>query len=707
MGEVNLTPQQEKIADHIGGPMIVLAGAGSGKTATLVERVGRLIEKNISPRTILMLTFSRKAAKEIKSRLEDRFGFDGEDVVVDTFHGFGFRFMRDYKDMFGLAEDDNWAIMTENEQRRMLNEIGKGLADNVNADAKTLRAELKKGFSLWSLMKQSGVCPKNVSDALMQLEKVRASQNGNTPNFEKVSLMDRLVAETLVAYEKDKRSGGYLDFDDLILLPAKALLKYPEMAKGISINHAAIMVDESQDTNLIQYSIVKSIGIHHKEVVLVGDDDQSIYGWRGARVANLRRFIDDFKAPVARLEQNFRSHSKIVDTASQLIRNNRARLPKKPFSKNTAGTLPAVHTAERDRDMANMIVDRINELNSQGKSLNDIAILYRTNRMTTILEPALKRAGVPYSVVGGMSFYERSEIQAVMACVRVAHKFDDWQAIKSLQPYIDGLGKKGLADTIERMKDDDQNLLLLAIHEAPQQYGKGAIILQTFMSHLIDAVHGQSDKLSQIDQARKLVQWVKDGPMKLLDREKDDVARVKRSENLDQLLHEIREADPNSWVDYMMEGPISDFISEKSDEDCVTLSTIHRSKGLEWPTVFLAGMSDGLMPLDSQRMNGKPSAPKTANAKNEAEDDDGGRPEEERRLAYVGATRAADNLEIYHADLYHFPGSEPVVVDPSPYIQEMGLANQLQATQREMHEDVPSAHQDAEMSDAPAFSFFR
>ena len=709
MGEVNLTPQQEKIANHIGGPLIVLAGAGSGKTATLVERVGRLIDQGVSPRSILMLTFSRKAAKEIKNRLEARFGFDGEDVVVDTFHGFGFRFMRDYKDMFGLAEDQNWAIMTENEQRRMLNEIGKPLADKANADAKDLRAELKKGFSLWSLMKQSGICPKNVSDALIQLEKVRASQNGNTPNHEKVSLMDRLVAETLVQYEADKRAGGYLDFDDLILLPAKALMKYPDMAQGISINHGAIMVDESQDTNLVQYSIVKSIGIHHKEVVLVGDDDQSIYGWRGARVANLRRFIDDFKAPVARLEQNFRSHSKIVDSASQLIKNNRARLPKKPFSKNTNGNLPTVHTAERDRDMADMIVNRIQELNAQGTPLNDIAILYRTNRMTTILEPALKRAGVPYSVVGGMSFYERSEIQAVMACGRVAHKFDDWQALKSLQPYIDGLGKKGLADTIDRLKDNGVNLVALAVHDAPQQFGKGAIILQTFMVHLIDAVYGESDKLSQVDQARKMIQWVKDGPMKLLDREKDDVARVKRSDNLDQLAHEIREADPESWVDYLMEGPISDFVSEKTDQDCVTLSTIHRSKGLEWPNVFLAGMSDGLMPLDSQRMNGKPQSQKAGGTETDA-DDDGGKPEEERRLAYVGATRAAENLEIYHADLYHFPGSEPVVVDPSPFIREMGLTitpRPQVSNRHDQSEPSTPAHEAAESGDTPGFSIFR
>ena len=328
---------------------------------------------------------------------------------------------------------------------------------------------------------------------------------------------------------------------------------------------------------------------------------------------------------------------------------------------------------DRDRDMADGMVDRINELHSKGVRLSEMAILYRTNRMTQILEPALKRSGIPYTVVGGMSFYERAEIQAIMAAVRVANKWDDYSALKTLQPYIDGLGKKGMNDVIKSLKEYNENLLSLAVHEAPQQHGKGAIILQTFMVKLLEAVHQDADKLSQIDQARRMIQWAKDGPMKLLDREKDDVARVKRSENLDQLLHEIREADPDSWVDYLMEGPISDFVSEKNNEDCVTLSTIHRSKGLEWPFVMVP-MSDGLMPLDSNRMNGRPTSSNAPKAQDPGADDDGGKPEEERRLAYVAVTRAAVHLDIFHADLYHFPGSEPVVVDPSPFIQEMGLS---------------------------------
>lgn len=711
MVDVHLTPQQTKIAKHIDGPLIVLAGAGAGKTATLVERVGGMIESNINPRNILVVTFSRKAAKEVKNRVIKRSGYDGEDVTVDTFHGFGFRFLRQYKDLFGMSEDKEWAIMTENEQSRMMNELSKPMIEEANADPKQMRQAIKAGFSLWSLLKQSGVCPGNVSDTLIALEKMRAFKRGATPNYEMVSLADRITAQTLVAYEKEKRDGAYLDFDDLLLQPARVLKQYPDIAAGLAQSHRYIMVDESQDTNAVQYALIHAIGQHHKNVVMVGDDDQSIYGWRGARVANLRQFMKDFSAPVARLEQNFRSHSNIVDSAHKLIQHNNARLPKKPFSEQNHGPMPTVELSKDGRSMADAIVSQIRAHAAEGSALSDIAILYRTNRMTTILEPALKRAGIPYSVVGGMSFYERSEIQAVMAVVRIANKFDDYQALKSLQPYIDGLGKKGMADTIERLKKDDENLLTLAIHEAPQQFGRGAIILQTFLAHLIQTVHYNADKLSQYEQIKNVIQWTKDGPMKLLDREKDDATRVKRSENLDQLLHEIREANPKSYVDYLMEGPISDFIASNEDADCVTLSTIHRSKGLEWPHVLLAGMSEGLMPLDQARMSGKVQ---TGSTREVGDDEDGGKPEEERRLAYVGATRAAQSLTMFHAEQYHFPGSEPVAVDPSPFIGEMGLVytpdqRAFLAGNRTLPERAQSSRRPAgadDPADAASFSIF-
>jgi len=667
---IPLTEQQNAIASHKDGPMIVLAGAGSGKTATLVARTGRLIDQHISPRNILITTFSRKAATELKKRLSEQFGMNGDDVRVDTFHGMGYRFMQEYKNLFGITEDQNWAIMTSNDQGRMLNEIAKGVAEESNLEFKAIRKDLKEGFSLWSLMKQGCKCPGNVSDALIELDKMRAQKKGVSPNAEKVTLEERIVAKALVQYEKDKRAGGYLDFDDLLLLPARALVKFPKISEGLSYQHTHIMVDESQDTNLAQYLMVRQIGQHHKNVVMVGDDDQSIYRWRGAKIANLRRFIKDFEAPVARLEQNFRSHAHIVDSASNLIKHNQKRLAKSPFSATHEGEVPRVQINETDRDMARQMVRQVKDLNSQGVPLNDIAMLYRTNRMTTILEPAFKQAGIPYSVVGGMSFYERAEIQAVAACARIVWKHDDWQALKSLQPYIDGLGKKGMEDTIDRLKADDMNMVLFLLHEAPQQYGKGGIRLHEFVSGVFNSsIVGSTDQ-SQYQIAQRLIQWMKDGPMAILDREKDDVLRVKRSDNLDQLLHELSHAEPEDFFQYMIEAPLSDYLASQEGTDRVTMSTIHRSKGLEWPHVMIAGFSDGLMPLDQGLLSGRAA---TAPTPADIEDDDGGRPEEERCLAYVAATRSMQTLTLNHANQYHFPGSEPVILDISPFVEEMGL----------------------------------
>lgn len=685
---IPLTEQQNKIADHVDGPMIAIAGAGSGKTATLVARAGRLIDQGISPRNILITTFSRKAATEIKARLAEQYGMNGEDVRVDTFHGMGFRFMQNYKEHFNLSPDQNWAIMTENDKRRTLNEIAKEIAEEADLEFKAIRKHLKEGENLWSLMKQDCRCPGNVSDALIELDKKRAQQKGVSPNAEVVSIDDRIVAQTMVKYEETKREGGYLDFDDLLLLPTRCLVKYPNIAQGLSFEHTHMMVDESQDTNLVQYMMIRQIAQHHNNVMMVGDDDQSIYRWRGAKVANLRRFIKDFDAPIVRLEENFRSHSKIIESATNLIKHNQKRLAKTPFSASHKGDWPEVAVSDTDRDMARSLVEQVKNMHSQGIPLNDIALLYRTNRMTTVLEPAFKQAGIPYSVVGGMSFYERAEIQAVTACARIVWKHDDWQALKSLQPYIDGLGKKGMSDTIDRLKKDDMNILSFMFHEAPQQYGKGGIRLNEFVKGVFENSIMNSAEQSQYEIARSLVQWTKDGPMKLLDREKDDALRVKRSDNLDQLLHEIKQADPEDFFQYMMEAPLSDYLASQEGTDRVTMSTIHRSKGLEWPHVCIAGFSEGLMPFDPGRLQGREATKQPV----ETEDDDGGRPEEERCLAYVAATRSMTSLTLHHANLYHFPGSDPVFLDISPYADEMQLKlspqaqSKLDGTENEVQE---------------------
>lgn len=670
---VSLTNDQDKIASHKDGPMIVLAGAGSGKTATLCARKGRLIERGIIPSSILSLTFSRKAATEIKNRLANLYGQDGADIRVDTFHGFGYRFMQLYKDLFGLAEDARWGIMNESDQKRMLSEIGKAYCDKSEVEFKKFRKFLLERFGYWSGMKQEGKCPQNKHDALKGLAEFHQKKSGETQM--KVNQWDHLAAQTLITYESEKRKGGYLDFDDLLLLPARALNKYPKIAEAIAAEYEYIMVDESQDTNLIQYLMVKTIGLNHGNVVMVGDDDQSIYGWRGAKVANLRRFMKDFGAPVQRLEQNFRSHSAIVDCARKLINHNEARLPKQPFSNRKDGIPPALDVAETDRGMAMQIVERIKGFQNFGIPLADIAVLYRTNRMTQILEPALKQAGIPYSVVGGMSFYERAEIQAAVACVRMCAKNDDFHALRILQPYIDGVGKKGMSEVIENLKGENKNLMDIALSpgDTARRFGKAGLTIKKFCAGVFVKTYleNEEENRSPQESLEHLVQWMKDGPMKILDREKDDILRMKREKNLEQLCFEVGNSGTDDWVEYLMEAPITDYVAEKADSDYLTLSTIHRSKGLEWPHVMIAGFSEGIMPMDRSAMN--PSAKPEGNPFSD-DQEDGGKPEEERRTAYVAITRAAETCSIFHACEYRFPGSEPVRLNLSKYAKEMELS---------------------------------
>lgn len=672
--QVRLTPDQQAIADHEYGAALVLAGAGSGKTATLIERAATLIERGAVPSDLLMLTFSRKAAREMKVRLRERLGSaDGDGIRVDTFHGFGFQFMRENKAVFGLEEDERWAILSESDQKRLLTELSNDAANEHGVDSKKLRKALTRMFTTWSKLKQDGVCPSDPGKALERIQQQQAADSDRGgPEMGQPGVMDTINARTLVEYEKRKRTERYLDFDDLLLHPARAMHKDFELSYEISQYHPFIMVDESQDTNRIQYVMVRQIGQHHGNVVMVGDDDQSIYGFRGARVANVKRFANDFNATILRLERNFRSHPGIVESANQLIQNNNARLPKKPYSEKPPGEPPVLNMANTDREMANNITRYIERCIDEGASYSDIAILYRTNRMAQVLEPSLKRNGVPYTVVGGMSFFERSEIQAVINCVRLVEKPDDWQALKGLQPYIDRVGYKGMNELITALKDADMDLAQLAFGTEAQarEKGKSGPRIHEFMNELMaHTLMNTADKSSE-QLTRRLIEWVKDGPMQLLEREKDEALRRKRHQNLEQLVEEVATSGTNDFMDYLLQTPISDYQADEHKE-VVTLSTIHRSKGLEFPHVVVAGMSDGLIPYDPSAIRGEGTS---LNEGDGQDDDDGGRPEEERRLAYVACTRGQESVHLACAREYRFPGSDPVVLKPSRYVQEMGVS---------------------------------
>lgn len=673
--QVTLTSDQEAIATHTRGPALVLAGAGSGKTATLIERAARLIESGEAvPSDLLMLTFSRKAAREMKVRLRQRLSkVDADGVRVDTFHGFGYQFMREHKTEFGLEDDERFAILSESDQKRMLTELCQNVSQSAGLDNKKLRKQITAMFKVWSKLKQDGVCPSDPGKALDRIMKAQASDSDRGGEAQRPpTSFETSGAQVLVEYERQKRTDRYLDFDDLLLLPARMMHRNPDLAHEISKWHPFLMVDESQDTNFVQYVMVRQIGSDHKNVMMVGDDDQSIYAFRGARVANVKRFAHDFGAQVMRLEQNFRSHPGIVEPANSLIQNNQARMPKEPYSEKPDGTPPIVNMADTDREMARDIVAHIQKRLDEGANHNDIAIVYRTNRMAQVLEPSLKREGIPYSVVGGMSFFERSEIQAVINCVRLAEKPDDWQALKALQPYIDRVGAKGMSELVNNMKEGSRNLLDLAFMKPEQikDVGKAAERVQSFYNELLINTLVDADTMDPEQLTRRLVEWVKDGPMQLLEREKDEALRRKRHQNLEQLVEEVGTSGTEDFMDYLLQTPISDYQADEQKEK-VTLSTIHRMKGLEFPHVIIAGMSDGLIPYDPAAIRGEGMSLQEGAGEDE---DDGGRPEEERRLAYVALTRGQETVYIASAREYRFPGSDPVTLQPSRYVSEMGLS---------------------------------
>jgi superfamily I DNA/RNA helicase len=307
--------------------------------------------------------------------------------------------------------------------------------------------------------------------------------------------------------------------------------------------------------------------------------------------------------------------------------------------------------------------------------LGDVAILYRTNRMAQLLEPAIKNAGIPYTVVGGMSFYERAEIKAARAVATLGCKPGDFLQLKNLQPYIDGVGEAGLNQYLEAMKDNEMNCLDVAMMpgDGALHYGKRGLQLQDFLKSLYLMHLEIVDEDMYPGQAtRHMVDWMINGPMKILEREKDDVLQKRREEHLERLCHEVQENAPEDWMAYMMDAPISDYMLSDDKGETLTLSTVHRSKGLEWPHVMIAGFSDGLMPLDRDRLNGKPprrpedmSADDRARALSQKE--------EERRLVYVALTRGAESVWLGHANEMRFAGSEPMLLNVSPAAHEMGM----------------------------------
>lgn len=656
---MELNPQQKEIVDFpLSASALVMAGAGSGKTTVIAHRALSIIDKIPSDQYLQMLTFSNKAAKEMQERVK-RVGIKNtERIKFDTFHSFGMRLIKDDADGYELISE--FSLLNEADIKRSVRANAKalGLPKDLSPDDKK-RLDPLAWLNTWSLARQAGYDVGNPANKSALCERLKRAHALSTEEVD-------LVWQTLIGYEREKRHAHAVDFDDLLYLPLLRIARDEIYRTKIQQQIGYVVVDEAQDTNRIQYELIRRIALSHCGVTCVGDDDQSIYGWRGAEVTNLRRFLANFQAAELRLEQNYRSTQAIVNTASTLIQHNSNRLEKRPFSEGVRGEIPKLRTYDDHRMMADAIAENIAKSIEAGISAREIAVLYRTNRMALLLEQSLRRWKIPYHVVGGMSLFDRGEVVAVTAALRLASNPRDTHALKSLTSYIDGFGPASsyiVSNWLEENPDRSMRDLPSSLPGISDS--RLASLCEFYSDLMFEAVAAK--------EPNEFIQWAISGPMAILEREKDEQLRERKAQHLRSLGKDIADElseriviDPRlSWRDVMMEVALREVRQVEADGGQVTLSTIHRAKGLEWKEVFIAGMSNGLMPLDS---------------KTEINEGEVGYShiEEERRLAYVGITRAKERCHLFHASRYYFPGGrEDKTYEPSRFIDEMGIEVQL------------------------------
>ncbi|WP_219096321.1 ATP-dependent helicase [Pseudomonas sp. UMAB-40] len=660
---MRLNTQQNEIVEFpLEDSILVMAGAGSGKTTVIARRALRLAKLLGDDTHLQMLTFSNKAASEMKQRAKRINSILPANILFDTFHSFGLKLIKTDPQGFGLTSD--FTLLNDTDVKRSMRALARdaGLAKNLDsADKKRLNP--MNWLSTWSLKRQAGFDVRNH-------DKNRAELCSALQAAHKLSADETLMAwTTLVGYEETKQKTNSLDFDDLLFLPLLRVARDPQFATEIRKGLGAIITDEAQDTNRIQYELVARIAKDHCAVTMVGDDDQSIYGWRGADVSNLRRFQRQFNAHDLRLEQNYRSTKSIVNVANELIQFNEGRLDKTPFSDGDLGTDPDMYSFNDSWEMAREIADGVRRRLQEGVPATEIAILYRTNRMAILLEPALRKAGIPYHVVGGMSLFDRAEVVAITNAIRLARNPLDSHAFKSLVPYIDRFGESSADSVCDWLENTLGADLYQLPTELPGVPSSRMSALKSFMGDL------QSEAL-MCASAKDFILWAVNGPMALLEREKDDQLRERREQTLDllsqniddELLERVSAGEKITWRDIAVEIALRDSGQTQGGSGQITLSTIHRSKGLEWEHVLLVGLSEGLMPLD---------------ARSDVSDEDAGycHIEEERRLGYVGITRAKKMCEFYHANKYAFPGApDDKTYKPSRFLAEMGYSLDIKAS---------------------------
>ena len=632
LGQLN--PVQQEAVKAANGPIMIIAGAGSGKTRVLTYRIAYLVDCGVPPHQILALTFTNKAANEMKSRIIKLVGEKANAIWMGTFHSIFARILR--KEAEALGYSRSFTIYDSDDSLQLIKRVMERLnlsKDQFNANA--VRARV-------STAKNQLITPQQYSEMAKEL-------------------FDEKVALIYEGYQKQLLQNNSMDFDDLLVNPIRLFQKKPDLLERYQYRFKFILVDEFQDTNHAQYVVTKQLSARQKNICVVGDDAQSIYSFRGADIRNILDFSKDFAdCQTFRLEQNYRSTKTILAAADRLIHCNREQIHKKLWTSNEQGEAVTAVECSDDRDEGREIVDLIQmEITEKKLDLKDFAVLYRTNAQSRSLEDALRRNGIPYTIVGGIRFYERKEIKDVLAYLRVIVNPKDEESLNRIINYPPrGIGETSLNRLQSFALSQGIGLYdaLKKLEKVSDLPDRGKKSLSEFVE-FIEKHRTMRSEISMSEFVRSLVDEL--GILTIFKEERTNESMA-RWENVQELLSAISEfaaLHPDGTLEQFLEevSLVSDIDSYEGTRNVVTLMTLHSSKGLEFPVIVIAGIEEGLLPFYSSAIENSDL-------------------EEERRLFYVGITRAEKKLYLTHARMrYRF--GEPAYLNQSRFLAEIGTEN--------------------------------
>lgn len=599
-----LNDKQYEAVINTEGPCLVIAGAGSGKTKVLTHKIAYLIgEKDVKPWDILAITFTNKAANEMKSRVEALVGDVVKDMWIGTFHSICVRILRKQIDRIGF--DTSFVIFDTSDQKTLVKQIIKSqnLDDKIYSD-KSILYEIS-----------------NAKNEMLEPEQYLAKYRND---FRKEK-----IGEIYQIYQSRLKENNAIDFDDIINFTIKILLDNPDLLEYYSSKFKYVLVDEYQDTNKAQFTLVTLLASKYGNITVVGDNDQGIYSFRGADITNILNFEKDFPGTrIIKLEQNYRCTQNILNAANEVIKNNETKYEKKLWTSNDAGNLPEVFRGDNEYEEANFIVRKINFLKTEEYyKYSDFAVLYRMNSQSRSIEDILRREDIPYKIVGGLKFYERKEIKDIIAYLRLIQNTNDNLSLtRIINEPKRGVGKTSL-DNIEALSASN-GISMYEIIKNAENYGLNRIFANTReFINTIEDLRLRKDSMKISDLIKETLN--QSGYTKALENE-NTVEAESRIQNLDEFLTvaiEFEEESADNSLSEFLEGITlsSDLDGMEENEESVTLMTLHSAKGLEFPTVFLVGMEEGIFP--GYKSVGEPKEL-----------------EEERRLCYVGITRAKEHL---------------------------------------------------------------